>query len=148
LYKVTLVDSVDGAPTYLSGVTTKNGTQDLLFMTTRDGHILAVDAHTGAVVWSQQPATGPRYTTSSPAIDPNRQFVYSYGLEGKVHKYRVGDGTEILTDGWPEVSTLKPDVEKGSSALSFATDAQQNTYLYAPSSGYPDTDYITTDYQG
>jgi hypothetical protein len=61
------------------------------------------------------------YATSSPAIDPRRQFVYSYGLDGKVHKYAVGSGNEVLTGGWPETTTLKGFDEKGSAALSIAT---------------------------
>jgi outer membrane protein assembly factor BamB len=94
LFAVSLPATADGAPAYLSGVTTANGTQDLVFLTNKDGRILALDAHTGASVWSHQYGPGtctinlgssPCYTTSSPAIDPNRQFVYSYGLDVFVH---------------------------------------------------------------
>ena len=68
----------------LTEFATANGTQDLLFVTTKAGHIAALDAHTGAPIWAQQyPAGscrinnngGPCYTTSSPAIDPNRAAV-------------------------------------------------------------------------
>ena len=52
------------------------------------------------------------YTTSSPAIDPDLQFVYSYGLDGFVHKYQVGNGTEITSGGWPEHVTLKDSTRK------------------------------------
>ena len=79
------------------------------------------DAATGGVVWSKQPATAPNFTTSSPAVDPGRQVVYSYGLDGKAHKYQVGDGIEVTTGGWPQLATTKPSVEKGSSALAFAS---------------------------
>ena len=48
LFGVTLPAIADGAPAYLTGVTTANGTQDLVFLTTKDGRILALDAHTGA----------------------------------------------------------------------------------------------------
>ena len=135
----------DGAPAFLAHVSTPGGVKDLLFLTTKDGRILARDAATGANVWSHQPATSPGYTTSSPAIDPNRLYVYSYGLEGRVHKYQVGDGTEITTGGWPEVATLKPDVEKESPALAVATVASGATYLYVPNGGYPGD---AGDYQG
>jgi outer membrane protein assembly factor BamB len=145
LYQVTLPDVADGAPVWLQSVTTPSGTKDLLFLTTKGGHLVALDAQSGATVWSKRPATGPRYTTSSPAIDPNRQYVYGYGLDGKVHKYQVGDGTEIVTGGWPQVATLKPDVEKGSSALAIATAANGSSYLYVASSGYPGD---AGDYQG
>jgi outer membrane protein assembly factor BamB len=154
LFQATLPSIADGAPVYLSGVTTPSGTKDLLFVTTKAGHIIALDAHTGAQIWSHQYAAGSCringrssvcYTTSSPAIDPNLLYVYSYGLDGKVHKYQVGDGTEIVTGGWPETTTLKGFDEKGSSALSFATSAGGTTYLYMTNGGYPGD---AGDYQG
>lgn len=135
----------DGAPLYVSNVSTLSGTKDLLFVTTETGDIIALDAHTGAQVWiDQNPANGcsinngssPCYTTSSPVLDPNRQYVYSYGLDGKVHKYQVGDGAEITTGGWPETATIKDFDEKGSSALAVAT-AGGVSYLYVTNSGYP-----------
>ena len=115
---------------------TQNGTQDLLFSTTKAGHILALDATNGAIVWSKQYGVGSSVTNSSPAIDPNRQYVYSYGLDGYVHKYQVGDGTEILTGGWPELVTLKGNVEKVAGALATATAAGGTTYLYVIMDGY------------
>jgi len=145
LYSVALPAVADGAPAFLSGVVTPTGVKDLLFLTTKDGRILARDAATGADVWNHQPATGPRYTTSSPAIDPSRLYVYAYSLDGKVRKYQVGDGTEITTGGWPETTTLKPDVEKGSSALSVVTANSGASYLYVTHGGYPGD---AGDYQG
>jgi hypothetical protein len=144
-YHVTLPSIEDGPPAFLSGVTTSSGTKDLLFLTTKDGRILALDAATGTTIWSHQPATGPRYTTSSPAVDPNRLYVYSYGLEGRAHKYQVGDGTEITTGGWPQVTTLKPDVEKCSPPLSVAVTNSGAQYLYVANGGYPGD---AGDYQG
>lgn len=145
LYHVTLPAVADGPPVFLSGVATASGTKDLLFLTTKAGHIVALDAATGVTVWSHQPATGPNYTTSSPAIDPNRLYVYSYGLEGKVHKYQVGDGTEIATGGWPQLVTLKPSVEKCSPPLSVAVTNSGTPYLYVAHGGYPGD---AGDYQG
>ena len=145
LYHVTLPGVADGAPAFLAGVTTPLGVKDLLFLTTKNGWIVACDAATGGVVWSHQPATGPNYTTSMPAIDPGRQYVYSYGLEGRVHKYQVGDGTEITTGGWPEVATLKPSVEKSSPGLAVAIARDGTPYLYVANGGYPGD---AGDYQG
>jgi outer membrane protein assembly factor BamB len=154
LFQVALPSIADGSPVYLSSVTTQNGLQDLIFVTTKEGHILALDATTGAQAWSRQnPAGACRinngipacYTTSSPAIDPDRSFVYSYGLDGFVHKYLVGDGTEITGNGWPEPASLKPFDEKGSSALSIATAANGISYLYVTNGGYPGD---AGDYQG
>src|SRR5262249_5596700 len=45
----------------------------------------------------------------------------------------------------PEVSTLKPDVEKGAAGLSISTAKSGNTYLYAVTDGYIGD---ANDYQG
>ena len=137
LFQVTLPAVVDGAPAILTNVTTATGTQDLAFVTTKDGRALALNAHTGALVWSQQPATSPGFTTSAPAVDPSRSFVYAYGLDGKVHKYAVGTGAETTTGGWPEVATAKPSVEKGSTSLAITTVGAAS-YLHIGYSGYGD----------
>jgi outer membrane protein assembly factor BamB len=145
LFKIALPSSADGTPVYLSSVKTNSGLIDLIFLTTRDGHILALNAKNGKTIWSHQYGSGnyrinngdqKTYTTSSPVIDPNRNFVYSYGLDGYVHKYKVNDGKEIKKEGWPELCTRKPFDEKGSSALAFAALKDGSTYLYAASGGY------------
>lgn len=154
IYQVTLPSAADGAPVYLSGVQTPVGVRSLLFVTTEAGHILALEALTGAVVWSHQVGPGACkvnngstacYTTSSPAVDPSLNYVYSYGLDGYVHKYRVGDGLEVIDTSWPELVTRKAFNEKGSSALSIATATNGTSYLYMPSAGYPGDN---GDYQG
>ena len=152
-FQASLPSTADGAPVYLSNLSTTSETKDLLFVTTTTGHIVALDARTGSQVWSKQYAangcginggSSACYTTSSPALDPNRQYVYSYGLDGKVHKYQVGNGAEITTGGWPETVTLKDFDEKGSSALAIAT-AGSVSYLYVTNGGYPGDN---GDYQG
>ncbi len=154
LFQATLPSIADGAPAYLSAVSTPMGLRDLLFVATKAGHIIALDAHSGAQIWSHQyPAGSCRinngssacYTTSSPAIDPNRQHVYGYGLDGYLHKYQVGDGTEIVTGGWPELTTLKDFDEKGSSAVAIATASNGSSYVYMTNGGYPGDN---GDYQG
>lgn len=152
-FTATLPATADGAPVALRGVMLPSGPADLLFVTTTAGDIVAIDATTGAQVWAK--AHGPGsckinkvggacYTTSSPALDPDRQFVYTFGLDGYVHKHSVVDGGEVTWDGWPELSTLKPFHEKGSSALSFATSGT-TPYLYSVHGGYPGDN---GDYQG
>ncbi len=145
LFKINLPSIADGAPAYLSNVTTESGTYNMLFVTTKDGHIIAINAKNGFKLWTHQYGTGTykinngnhaTYTTSSPAIDPNRKFVYSYGLDGYVHKYKVSNGKEIKTEGFPELCTLKPFNEKGSSALAIATAKDGNSYLYVANGGY------------
>jgi hypothetical protein len=154
LWQATLPGTADGAPVYLDGVATPTGFKNLAFVTTRRGDTVAVDTATGVQAWTKAFGPGactinngptPCYTTSSPAIDPNRSYVYSYGLDGKVHKLAVGTGNEIVTGGWPETVTLKGFDEKGSSALSIATPRSRTPYLYAVTAGYPGDG---GDYQG
>lgn len=147
LYSVSLPATVDSAPAFLGGVSTPLGVKDLLFVETKTGILIALDAVTGAIVWQKQPTTPANssvVTQLSPLIDPDRQYVYGYGLEGKVHKYQVGDGTEITGNGWPQVATLKPSVEKGASALSSAI-TPNGRKLYVVSDGYIGD---AGDYQG
>ncbi|HEU5437931.1 MAG TPA: PQQ-binding-like beta-propeller repeat protein [Ktedonobacterales bacterium] len=154
LFQVTLPSIADGAPAVITGVSTPGGTHDLVFLTTKDGHILALDAHTGATVWSKQVGPGtctinggssPCYTTSSPAVDPTLAYVYSYGLDGYVHRYAIGTGDEVMGGGWPELATLKAFDEKSSPALSLATTVSGASYLYVANGGYPGD---LGDYQG
>ena len=152
LYHVPLPAIVNSAPIFLSQVATPLGVRDLLFMTALDGRLMARDAADGSEVWSQQPLAPPfdvspwgYGTSSAPAIAPDRAFVYSYAFDGKIHKWQVGTGVESVGDGWPEVVTLKPQVEKASGALTIATTSDGHTYLYAVTSAfYGDAG----DYQG
>lgn len=133
-YDVTMSATTNAAPVYARAVATASGTRDLLVVTSQNGRTTAFDAFDGSVVWSAT-TSGTSPTESSPAIDPNREYVYAYGIDGKVHKYRIGDGSEVATDGWPQVATLKPSVEKGASGLAFAV-TQGTTYLYVVNDGY------------
>ncbi|HWE30764.1 MAG TPA: hypothetical protein VHB97_22305 [Polyangia bacterium] len=151
--QVTFPAPVDGAPVYLEAVTTANGTQDLVFVETAAADVYALDAKTLATVWMKSHPHagtctssngGACYTTSEPAIDPNRMFVYAYGLDGLVHKHAVGDGSETTGGGWPATTSLKPNLEKGSSDLAVAV-AKSGTFLYAAAAGYPGD---AGDYQG
>ena len=142
-YNVSLPSNVDGAPVYLSNVSTSGGTRDLLFLLAQNGNLMAIDAADGSVVWQHQ-ESGQTPTTSSPAIDPNRNFVYAYGLDGFVHKYNIGTGVEVQSGGWPELVTLKTGVEKGAGSLAIGT-SNGTTYLYVVTDGYAGD---AGDYQG
>jgi len=142
-YQTTLTASVDSAPVYLSNVSTSGGTKNLLFLLGTNGTLMAVDAADGSVFWHHQ-VSGQNPTTSAPAIDPGRQYVYAYGLDGYVHKYHVNNGSEVTTGGWPELITLKTDVEKVAGSLTIATSGA-TTYLYVVTDGYAG-DF--GDYQG
>jgi len=154
VFQATLPAVCDGAPLIVQRVGTPAGTRDLLFATTRPGDLVAIDARTGATVWSRSnPAgtcringgTNVCYTTSSPAVSPDRVFVFAYGLDGKVHRYRTADGTEVVGQGWPQTATLKGLNEKGSSNLSVAINALGTPFLYVCNGGYPGD---RGDYQG
>jgi len=145
VFQVSLASSIDGPLAYLSGVTTPSGMKDVVYGTTWAGGILALDAHSGAQVWAKQAFSDPCKIKDTPydcivhsaaAIDPNLQYVYSYSLDGRVHKYLVGDGSEVVDAHWPELVTLKPDLEKQSASLVFATAQDGHTYLYVPFASY------------
>ena len=96
-----------GTPVFLGNVSTSQGVIDLLFLTLNDGSILALNAANGVQVWAHIPTTIPPcgqdgqspkcLITSSPAIDPRRNFVYSFSrLDGKIHKYAVATGVETV----------------------------------------------------
>ncbi|MGZ3640612.1 MAG: outer membrane protein assembly factor BamB family protein, partial [Ktedonobacterales bacterium] len=131
LWQVQLPGVADSSPILLHGLALPDGsTRDVLYVTTRDGRLLAVDAASGATLWSHQ-TSGPKITHSSPVADPSRQYVYAYGLDGSLHKYRSTDGLETSGGGWPVRITLMRETEKESSALNIA-----NGSIYVTTSGY------------
>src|SRR5262249_37218477 len=59
LWQVRLPGVADSSPALLASLTLPNGTTgDVLFVTTRDGRLLALNASTGAQLWSRRPS-GP-----------------------------------------------------------------------------------------
>ena len=136
---------IDVAPVYLGHADTVAGTVNLLFAVAEDGTLIASNADTGSIIWSKQTYTGDSCEAppiqSAPAIDIRRGVVYSYGCDGRVHKYAITGGTEILTQSWPQVATLKPWIERGSSALAISADGR---HLYSVTGSAGDAD----DYQG
>jgi outer membrane protein assembly factor BamB len=113
---------VDSAPVY---------GDHRLYLTLTNGGTVAVDADSGRLLWAAT-TRGPRFTTSSPVLDPSGAWVYSYGLDGSVHRYAAATGREDRSGGWPVRVTAMPNDEKGSSALNLADGR-----LYATMSGYP-----------
>ncbi len=149
LWRAQIPEGADGSPAYLRRVPTGYGVRELLIVTTTRGRTVALDARRGDILWQIPPPPGPQWTTSSPAVDPDRRFVYTYALDGYVHKYAVTDGTEVQGGGWPQLITRKPNVEKGSSALTIAVTRDGSRYLYATTAGYPEPDPGDQgDYQG
>lgn len=135
----------DGAPV-LWADGSRRRIDHYLFLTGTNGSLMATNG-LGDLRWETVPPPGPRWTTSSPVIDPSRQHVYSYALDGRVHKYAIRTGAEVADGVWPVIVTRKPDVEKGSAALSIASLPDGTSYLYATVAGYPDPG-DDGDYQG
>jgi hypothetical protein len=134
-YSVTLAARTNAAPVFADGITTAAGVKDLLFITSQSGRISAIDSADGSVAWTMTTTGGHTPIESSPAIDPDRQYVYGYGADGKVHKYAIGNGAETTSGGWPQTITLKPGVEKGASALATAVSGGV-ARLYVVTNGY------------
>lgn len=131
LFKVPLNDVPDGAPVLLTGVVTAEGLRDLVYVQGQRGKVSAFDARTGAHVWSKSfPGSG--ISNASPAIDPDRQFVYANTNDGMVHKLKVGNGTEIVGGGWPQ----QTGPGKAGSALTIGTTNEGKSYLYASNQGH------------
>jgi PQQ-like domain len=147
VWQASLPEAADGSPVYVSRVLAMRRLRDLVIVTTTKGRAVALDALTGEIVWMTEPPAGPRWTTSSPVVDLRRNVVYSYALDGYVHRYDLAGGSEITGNGWPQLVTLKGGVEKGSSALTMATTPDGHSYLYATVAGYPEPG-DDGDYQG
>lgn len=132
LWTVKLPDTADSTPILLRDLVLPDGThRDILYLTTRAGTLVALDAATGAQLWSAT-TSGPRYTNSSPVADASRAYVYSYGLDGKLHKYSSTTGAEVRQAPWPVTVTVMMPTEKESSALNAARG-----FVYVTTAGYP-----------
>ena len=136
LFNVSLPDAPDGAPLLLTDISTPLGVRDVAYVKGEHGHLWALDAHTGQQIWLKNLNNGCTgcYDNSAPAIGPDRAYIYAGGFDGKVHKIQVGDGTEVTTGGWPEVSSTpitSGSKQKFSMELAWATARDGHTYLYA-----------------
>lgn len=139
LWQIALPGVADSSPILLHALPFPDGPRDVLYVTTRDGRLLALDARDGSLLWQRQPR-GIKITHSSPVADPSRMYVYAYGLDGYVHRYNAITGAEATGAGWPARITLMTTTEKESSALNIA-----NGRLYVTTSGYIGD---ATPYQG
>jgi outer membrane protein assembly factor BamB len=146
-WQALLPETCDGSPVFVSAVETRRGLRDLLVVNTTAGRLVAMDANRGARIWQTEPPEGPRWTTSSPAVDPSGKYVFGYSLDGYVHRYALATGEEAIGPGWPALMTMKGDIEKGSSNITIATARNHRTYLYMTIAAYPDPG-DDGDYQG
>lgn len=133
LWRVELPDLADERPVLASNLLMPDGKHhDVLYVTTDKGTLMALDARTGLRFWAATPKSdNPKYTKSTPAIDQAEEFVYSYGLDGKVHRFKTATGQEMQGNGWPVKVTLMPLSEKVSAALNLVDD-----YLYVTTASF------------
>jgi len=117
--QVHLGGTVDASAIYLHGVQINGSTHDAFFVTTTYGETTAVDAYSGDILWTYIPpgfsswAGTAQITNSTPAADPDRQFLYAAAPNGTVQKLAVADGQAV----WTTAITLLPTREKIASPL-------------------------------
>ncbi len=133
-WHIQLPDLADERPILVRNLSMPDGQQhDVLYVTTDKGTLIAINADTGAIFWEVTPdsADNPKYTKSTPAADPANNLIYSYGLDGKVHRFQLTTGKELQGNGWPVRVTLMPQSEKVSSPLNLI-----NGYLYVTTASF------------
>jgi hypothetical protein len=119
--QVQIGGTADSSPIYLHAVAVNGGTHDVFFVTTTYGKTVAVDATSGAVLWTFTPpgysswAGSAQITTATPVADPSRQFIYAASPGGSVYKLSVADGRSV----WGVSITRLPSREKIASSLNF-----------------------------
>ncbi len=117
--QVRLDGTVDASAIYLHGVSVNGAKHDVFFVTTSYGKTIAVDADEGAILWEYTPSkyaswAGTRQiTNSTPAADPDRQYIYAAAPDGTVEKLAISDGHAL----WTTPITLLPLREKIASPL-------------------------------
>jgi len=119
--QIKLDGTVDASAIYLHGISIRGARHDAVFVTTTYGKTLALDAHSGAVLWEYTPpgyqalAGTRQITNSTPVADPSRQAIYAASPDGYIEKLAIGDGHVI----WRTAITRLPLREKMDSPLKF-----------------------------
>jgi outer membrane protein assembly factor BamB len=135
--RVTLPGTVDSSPIYLHGASVDGATHDTIVVSTTYGKTLAIDANSGAILWTFTPpgysrlAGTAQITVSSPLADPDRQFIYTASPNGLIHKLSLADGSEDRAGAWPVSITHDATHEKLGAALNI-----DGPDIVAATSGY------------
>lgn len=117
--QIHLDGTVDASVIYLNAVTVNGSDHNVFFATTTYGKTIAIDADSGTVLWEYTPpgfnswAGTAQITTSTPAADPDRQYIYAAAPNGTVQKLAIVDGHVV----WTTPITLLPSREKIASPL-------------------------------
>jgi glucose dehydrogenase len=119
--QVELPGTVDASAIYLHVVAIRGARHDAIFVTTTYGKTLAIDAASGAILWTYTPASysklaGTRQiTNSTPVADPDRQSIYTASPDGYIQKLAISDGHAV----WRTAITRLAHREKMDSPLKF-----------------------------
>jgi hypothetical protein len=131
--QVTIPGTVDASVIYLSNVKVGGNAHDVFFLTTTYGKTVAVNANTGALLWTYTPASydtwagSAQVTTATPVADPSREFIYAASPDGNIQKLAVSDGSMV----WSTAVTSRPQSEKLASALNYFAG-----HIFATTGGY------------
>ncbi|HLI32278.1 MAG TPA: PQQ-binding-like beta-propeller repeat protein [Solirubrobacteraceae bacterium] len=134
---IALPGTVDSSPLLLHDAVVAGRSLAAIFVTTTYGKTVAVDAESGRILWTFTPADYARYagsaqiTTATPLIGPSGSYIYTASPDGRIHKLRISDGSEVRSGSWPVAVTLDPTHEKIASALGAA-----GPYLIVTTGGY------------
>jgi outer membrane protein assembly factor BamB len=118
-HQIQIDGTVDASAIYLHGVTVNGAGHDVFFVTTTYGKTIAIDADSDQILWEFTP---PQYTswagsaqiaTSTPAADPDRQYIYAAAPDGNIRKLAISNGQVV----WTTAITLLPQYEKIASPL-------------------------------
>jgi PQQ-like domain len=117
--QVALRGVVDASAIYLHAATIRGARHDAIFVTTSYGKTIALDAGSGAVLWTYTPASyrsvarTRQFTNSTPVADPDAQAIYASSPDGYVEKLAVSSGRLL----WRTAITELPLREKMDSPL-------------------------------
>jgi outer membrane protein assembly factor BamB len=115
---VQLPGVADSSAIELHDITVRGHERDVIVLTTSYGRTVAIDAQTGARLWTFTPADlgsyrgSAQFTTASPTADPDRRYVYASTPDGEIHKLVLATGREVTRGHWPARMTLDPTHEK------------------------------------
>lgn len=104
---VDVVLSTVSAPIVVAGVTTAQGPRDMVFILGANDQLFALDANTGAIVWSKElpnPVKATKIATwlcsntnnATPTADKTRGLIYALPSDGKLRALSLADGSERM----------------------------------------------------